>query len=169
VSHGLITHYFGTYAGLIEAVLERRIQLLRETMLARLREAGALARPTELLATLFRALSDPVHLRLTRWMLASERPSAVETFALRDRGLQQIAQQIATAIEAKPGREVTEKIELALLVGVASAYGYAIGKYALAAALGRQVSTELDGEVQRTLAAMLEGYLRGELGTRPQP
>src|SRR6185503_18656066 len=45
VSHALITHYFGTYAGLIEAALERRLRTLRETTLNRLREAGALSRP----------------------------------------------------------------------------------------------------------------------------
>src|SRR4051812_7769023 len=48
VSHALITHYFGTYAGLIEAAHERRLRALRETMLIRLRVAGALHRPGEL-------------------------------------------------------------------------------------------------------------------------
>src|SRR5512146_3346240 len=41
-SHALITHYFGTYAGLVEAVLQRRLQRLREQMAARLVEAGAM-------------------------------------------------------------------------------------------------------------------------------
>src|SRR5215475_6575349 len=58
VSHALITHYFGTYAGLLEAALERRIRALRETMLSRLRVAGALHRPGELLGLLFQALED---------------------------------------------------------------------------------------------------------------
>src|SRR4051812_9604337 len=30
-SHALITHYFGTYGGLVEAVLQRRLLRLRET------------------------------------------------------------------------------------------------------------------------------------------
>ena len=66
VSHALITHYFGTYAGLIEAALERRLRALREAALSRLREAGALSRPGELLGLMFDALEDPVHLRLMR-------------------------------------------------------------------------------------------------------
>jgi AcrR family transcriptional regulator len=163
VSHALITHYFGTYAGLIEAVLERRIRALREGMLERLRAAGALSRPAELLSALFRALEDPVHLRLTRWALASERPSAVHGFALRDHGLQLVAHQVASGIDARPSRELIGKIELALLAVVAAAYGYALGKYALVGALGRQASGELDAEVHRTLAAMLEAHLRTEL------
>src|SRR3954465_1206495 len=68
VSHALITHYFGTYAGLIEAALERKVRVLRETMLARLREAGAVSRPAELIGILMSALEDPVHLRLMRWL-----------------------------------------------------------------------------------------------------
>jgi TetR/AcrR family transcriptional regulator, repressor for neighboring sulfatase len=164
VSHALITHYFGTYANLIEAVLERRIRALREAMLARLREAGALARPGELLAALFRGLEDPVHLRLTRWMLASERPSAAHAFALRDHGLQLVAHQVASVLEPRATPDQLETIELALLAAVSAAYGYAIGKYALAGALGRQPGVELDRVVQQTLAEMVEAHLRHQLG-----
>ncbi len=170
VSHALITHYFGTYAGMIEAVLERRIRALRERMLARLREAGALSRPGEMLATLFSALEDPVHLRLTKWMLASERPSAAHAFALRDHGLQLVAHQVAAALDPRATAEQIRKIEVALLVAVASAYGYAIGKYALAGALGRPVSVELDREVLETVGRMVEVHLRSELGLAlPRP
>lgn len=161
VSHALITHYFGTYAGLIEAALERRIRSVREGLLERLREAGALPAPGELIAILFRALEDPVHLRLTRWLLASERPSSAHAFAVRDHGLQLIAHQVASALAARPGRELIARVELALATAVAAAYGYAIGKHALAGALGREASRELDAEVQRTLGEMLHAHLRG--------
>src|SRR5689334_16797 len=53
-SHALITHYFGTYGGLVEEVLQRRLLRLREQMAARLVEAGAMERPDELLAIVFR-------------------------------------------------------------------------------------------------------------------
>lgn len=164
VSHALITHYFGTYAGLIEAALERRVRGLRESTLARLREAGALSRPNELLAALFRALADPVHLRLSKWMMASERPNAAQAFALRDQGLKLVAQQVAAAIQSRPDRETVAKIERALVVAVSAAYGYSMGRHAFAGALGRQASNELDREVQETLAAMLETHLRLALG-----
>src|SRR5437868_5365518 len=52
VSHALITHYFGTYVGLCEAVLQRRLVGVREIAASRLREAGVLSRPDELLAIL---------------------------------------------------------------------------------------------------------------------
>ncbi|HSK01837.1 MAG TPA: TetR family transcriptional regulator [Kofleriaceae bacterium] len=169
VSHALITHYFGTYAGLIEAALERRMRTIREALLGRLREAGALARPGELIALLFRALEDPVHLRLTRWLLASERPSAAHAFALRDHGLQLVAHQVASALAARPGPALIARVELALVTAVAAAYGYAIGKHALVGALGRQVSGELDAEIQRTLGEMLHAHLRGGPDTSGEP
>lgn len=164
VSHALITHYFGTYAGLIEATLERRLAALREVMLARLRVAGALARPDELIALLFSALEDPVHLRLMRWLLASERPAAIHAFGLQAHGLQIVAHQVATALSPAPSPELIAKVELSLLTAVSAAYGYALGKYALAGALGRQVGGALDAQVQQTLAAMVRAHIRAELG-----
>jgi len=164
VSHALITHYFGTYAGLIEATLERRLLALREVMLDRLRVAGALSRPDELIALLFQALEDPVHLRLMRWLLASERPAAIHAFGLQAHGLQLVAHQVAAALDPAPSPELIGKVELALLTAVSAAYGYALGKHALAGALGREASGALDAQVQQTMAAMVRSHIRAELG-----
>src|SRR5512143_1723913 len=101
-SHALITHYFGTYAGLVEAVLQRRLQRLRDATAERLREAGVLSRVEELLAILFRTLDDPVHVRLMKWVMASGRQESLQVFALQDKGLQMIAHQVAHAVIAKP-------------------------------------------------------------------
>lgn len=160
VSHALITHYFGTYANMIEAALERRVRVLRGRILEQLKVEGALARPTELIAMLFSALEDPVHLRLTRWLLASERPSSAHAFALRDRGLMLIAHQVAHAMDPQPSRQTVERVELALVTAVAAAYGYAMGKYALVGAIGREANVELDRHIQQTLSDMLQAYLR---------
>lgn len=172
VSHALITHYFGTYSNMVEAVLERRVRALRTTILDRLRagagdgplgdaQPSSLARPGELLALLFEALQDPVHLRLTRWLFASERPASAYAFALREQGLVLVAHQVATAIDPSPSRQFVERCLVALMTAVAAAYGYSMGKYALAGAAGKEVSNDLDAHVQRTLAEMLQAYLRG--------
>jgi TetR/AcrR family transcriptional regulator, repressor for neighboring sulfatase len=165
VSHALITHYFGTYAGLIEAALERRQRALRALTLARLREAGALGRPSELLGILFTALQHPVHLRLTRWLLASERPAAAHAFWIQEHGLQLVANQVALALDPAASRALIAKIEVILLTAVSAAYGYALGKHALIDALGREPSSELDEQVLDTLAAMVQAQIRAELGT----
>lgn len=165
VSHALVTHYFGTYAGLVEATLERRIRALRVSVLERMREGGALDRPVELLGMLFRALEDPVHVRLTRWMMASERPSSIHALGLHDQGLREVARQVIVqhTWTGEPPQALRDEVELALVVAVSSAYGYAMMKGALAGALGRAPSVALDEAVQATLGAMLEAHLRGKL------
>lgn len=160
VSHALITHYFGTYGGLIEATLERRVRALRAGILARLGERAALAQPTTLLSVLFDALADPVHLHLMRWLFLSERPAAVRALALNDQGLQLVSREIGKAL----GSEDYKAIEDALMTAVAAAYGYAMGKYALASALGRPADAALDATIRETLAHMLQAHLREVLG-----
>ncbi|MCX5746272.1 MAG: TetR/AcrR family transcriptional regulator [Proteobacteria bacterium] len=163
VSHALITHYFGTYAGLIEAALERKIHALRAEMLVRLRESNALERPLELLGIMFSALEDPVHLRLMRWLLASERPSSLHAIGLQEQGFKEICRQIILSVTPTPTPELTETIELALLTGVSAAYGYSLMKVPLAGALGRAPGVALDEAIKRTLAGMLETYLHAKL------
>ena len=164
VSHALVTHYFGTYDGLVRATLERRVKALRARVLSRLRETGAVDRPRELLDLLFDALDDPVHLRLLKWLVAGERVADAQAFALGDHGLQTIAYEVAAELVGAPlSSKLVDTIELALLVAVSAAFGYATSKYALANALGRSVSRDLDLEVRRTLAAMVQAHMRAEL------
>ncbi len=167
VSHALITHYFGTYVGLCESVLQRRLVGVRETAAARLQEAGVLSRPDELLAILFRTLEDPVHLRLMKWLMANEKEdSAMNAFALQQQGIQAIATQVAQAVSPQPSRHLVDTLSLALVTAVAAAIGYSVSKYALAGAIGREPSPELDAGVRGTLASMLQAYLRETIGLR---
>ena len=163
VSHALITHYFGTYAGLVEATLERRIRALRERMMARLREAGALARPAELLGMLFDQLEDPVHLRLMKWMVANERPG-VHLLALQEHGVQLIARQVAEALVPDPPPTMIATLELTLATAVSAAFGWALSKYAISGAIGRPVSPALSDEMRTTLAGMVRAYLHEAIG-----
>jgi len=166
VSHALIVHYFGGYSGLVEASFERKVRALRERILARVQTTKAPLLPGELLEMLFRALEDPVFLRLTRWMFASERPAAAN-LAMREQGLQLIARQLAHTLETRPTQELVTELELILLCAVSAAYGYAMGKYALASALGRQVSAELDEQMRQALTQMIQARLRTVLVATP--
>ncbi|NVB81323.1 MAG: TetR/AcrR family transcriptional regulator [Kofleriaceae bacterium] len=167
VSHALITHYFGTYVGLCESVLQRRLMAVREIATARLREAGVLSRPDELLAILFRTLEDPVHLRLMKWLMANEKEeSAMNAFALQEQGIQAIAMQVAGALTPQPSKPLVDTLSLALVTAVAAAIGYSLTKHALAGAIGREPSPELDAGVRGTLAGMLQAYLRETIGLR---
>jgi AcrR family transcriptional regulator len=167
VSHALVTHYFGTYVGLCEAVLQRRLVAVRQIAAARLQEAGVLSRPDELLAILFRTLEDPVHLRLMKWLMANEKEeSAMNAFALQEQGIRAIAMQVAGAISPQPPAHLVDTLALALVTATAAAIGYAVTKHSLAGAIGREPSPELDAGVRGTLAAMLQAYLRETIGLR---
>src|SRR5260221_185162 len=72
VSHGLVSHYFGTYVELVDEVLARRTRRLREKALGRLAEPVTLVDAEGLLETLFAALEDPLYVRLSLWALAAE-------------------------------------------------------------------------------------------------
>jgi AcrR family transcriptional regulator len=169
VSHALITHYFGTYAGLIETVLQHRLERLRETMVAKLRDASALSRPEELLDVLFHTLDDPVHLRLMKWMVATERVTAMHAFALQQQGLTVVAHEVAHAVTPAPSKKLVETITLALLTAVAAALGYSLAKQPLSGALGKEPSSAIDAQVRKTLAGMLESYLRDALAAEHRP
>ena len=168
-SHALITHYFGTYGGLVEEVLQRRLLRLREQMAARLLESGAMERPDELLAIVFRTLDDPVHLRLMKWVIASDRQESMHVFALQHQGVTLIAHQVAAtiapaSITGDARKALVEKLELALVTALAAAMGYAFAKPALAATVGRPPDQALTDGVRKTLAAMLQAYMHETIG-----
>ena len=159
VSHALVTHYFGTYDNLVEAVFERRTRDLRTRVLDRL-AVGGVTQAAQLIDLLFTTFEDPVHLRLMKWLIASERNNVEGALALRHRGLGFVAEQVASALDPKPTAEFRREVELALVTTVAAAFGYAATKVSLASSIGQPVSTELDRGVRQTLTAMLQAYLR---------
>jgi AcrR family transcriptional regulator len=161
-SHALITHYFGTYRGLVEATLQRRVRAVRARVLERLGGEAVLGRADELLAMLFESLADPVHLRLLRWLLAGERGD-VTALGLEDRGLRVVAARIADVLVAPASAKQVQRIELMLLAVVAAAFGWALGKPLLANALGREASPELDDALRHTLAEMAQLFLAKDL------
>jgi TetR/AcrR family transcriptional regulator, repressor for neighboring sulfatase len=162
VSHALVTHYFGSFGSLVDAVLEARVVSLRQAMLARMADAGSLDRPGELLAALFDALNDPVHKRLWLWTLATERDAAADFFPLRQQGMRLVAERLAAAIAEDAGiapATIFAEVERTLIAVVSAAYGYTAGKTALIGSLGKTPSRELDRGVQESLGQMMRHHL----------
>jgi AcrR family transcriptional regulator len=158
-SHGLITHYFGTYDALVAAALERRTTALRERILVALEAPGILARPDELVDLLFTAYEDPVHLRLMKYLIAGERIGTTHALALQHKGISQVADRVADAIRPDSTAAQRDAIAMSLMIAVAAAFGYAAARHALAGALGKPATAELDRETRRTLAQMVRHYI----------
>lgn len=159
VSHALVTHYFGTYAGLVEATLERHFERLRavvlEDILAAVAEGGdAAAMLAAQRRTVARAAREPGLLRLAAWALMSGRVDQEDFFAHRVKGLK----LLADALESR-ARAPREDLEFALFASFALTVVWTLGKRAIAGALGRRATKELDEDFERRTAAMIEATL----------
>ncbi len=156
VSHALVSHYFGTYVGVVDAVLERRRAAVRARMMERIAKAD-LVDPDELLDALFEALSDRTFVRLSLWALAAERPSASETFPLHSQGMRLVAEAIVERLGDRRA-ETRKRIEQALVVAGSAALGYVVARGGWMAALGREPSAAFDRSVRRALGEMLRTF-----------
>jgi len=158
-SHGLITHYFGTYDGLVAAALERRTTALRERIFVALQDPAVIARPEDLVDMLFTAFEDPVHLRLMKYLIAGERPGMSHAFALQHKGIALVAARVAEALQPGATAALRDTVATAILIAVAAAFGYAATRHSLAGAIGKPVSRELDRNVRTSLAEMVRAYI----------
>jgi AcrR family transcriptional regulator len=171
VSHALVSHYFGTYAELIEAVLARRLRRLREPALARLRDPDKAIGARELLDGFFAMLDDRLYLRLLLWAVAAERPSGRASFPFREQGLRLVAEALTARVHRDrpdlPEGPLRERVELALVVAGAAAYGFSLGRDGWMATLGRSPTPAFDEAFRTALAEVLEVYVRGSRRSLP--
>lgn len=156
VSHALVSHYFGTYVGVVDAVLERRRAAVRARLMARIAEAEDLD-PDELLEALFEALSDRTFVRLSLWALAAERPSAEGGFPLPVQGMRLVADSIAERLGDRRA-ETRRRIEHAAVLAGSAALGYVVAREGWMSALGRAPSAAFDRSVRLALGEMLRGF-----------
>lgn len=165
VSHGLVTHYFGTYDALVAAALERRIARLRDTVVGIVAEAaarGALGE-LDLFAEHRRALRaaarEPATARLAVWAVMSGHADEADFFPARMKGLKILVDAVVARGDFPAASR--EDVEFALATQSAMVIVWSFGKNALAGALGKTPSSELDADFERRLDAMIAGYLGG--------
>lgn len=163
VSHALVTHYFGTYAKLVEATLERRFERMRASLVAEIVSVIASADTSAMLAayrkTVASTAADPLTIRLATWAMLSGRSGEQDFFSHRVQGLR----LLADALEARSGAP-REDLEFALVASLGITVVWALGKKPLAGALGKKASAELDAQIEAKTKAMIEGYLRRARG-----
>lgn len=160
VSHALVTHYFKTYGGLVEATLERRFERLRASLVRQLFEVlDAKATASELLAAyraaIARDAADPVTVRLATWAMISGRTTQEDFFSHRVQGLR----LLADALQARTDLP-REELEFALVASFALSVVWTVGGHALTGALGKKKAKDTDAAFEERVAAMIEGYLR---------
>lgn len=164
VSHGLITHYFKTYEGLVEAVFARRAERVAGAVVARLEQAAGAPAALELVTLLLAAVSEPAHLRLVAWAALSGRSQSIDFLPGRQRGLRLVADAVFRAAKARAEAKGTpapssEDVDYAIVLALCATYGYGLGKTPFLRALGRKVESSTDEAVMRRLSEMLQSLL----------
>jgi AcrR family transcriptional regulator len=164
VSHGLITHYFKTYEGLVEAVFARRTERLAQTVVGTFRRTEGQPDVTALVQLLLALVSEPMHLRLVAWATLSGRAQSVDYLPGRAKALRAIADATRQAAEREAERlgvavGSQEQIDYAIILTLGAAYGYGLGKVPFFNALNRTPDSTTDTKVMECLVSMLRSVL----------
>ena len=163
VSHGLITHYFGTYDALVEAVFARRTQGVAAEVARRFMAAAPTDTPSDLLRVVLQTASDPIQLRLVGWAIFSGRFEASDFFAVQQQGLRRVAEAIHAASERRAAADGTEPlkredVDAGLLVVLGSIYAFGFGRKPFLAALGWPIEQASDDRFREQLLAMVDAF-----------
>ena len=159
VTHGLVTHYFGTYVGLVREVFVRRNRLAAAKVLEQItaaRESGDFA---ALQRFAVEYVSDEHRARLFLWLRLHDtgRPRATGEGGGLLRALVDVLAQELPALTRgaglpPPGRDT---LELLVLLTLAAGHGYAIGKDAWLRGLGLTPGPEIDAAFHQLLLEAL--------------
>lgn len=163
VSHGLVTHYFGTYENLVEEALVEHLQSQRLEGLELIRAAGT--EPEAWLAIAFEQFAHPLTVRLLVWALLTGRLEQEDFVVFRTRGLAATVDVLESYVNAstssRGGAAIDrDALERSVMIGICAAIGYTLGRKPLWGSLGRRASAQRDDEFQKQLAAMLLSALR---------
>lgn len=151
VSHALVSHYFGTYEGLVGAALESHARTRREQLMSRIGSAGDDG-PYAWIEHAFAGISDPSYGRLAAWAMLTGRLGESGYFPRRDQGLRQVTDVLEAYLRSRHDSEATrDEIELVVLLVISSAFGYSMGGKHFWEALGREPTPERDAWFRRRL------------------
>jgi AcrR family transcriptional regulator len=160
VSHGLVTHYFGTYAALVRAVLQRENERQRDRVRERMRADQDVPYADGMTRVLFDTLANERYVRLFAWssLHAQEAGTSSE-------GLSELVDAMAAGIRSVlPASSMPDRarIEAVVLLGLSAAYGYALGKRSWLAGLGHDpADPSHDTAFRAALSTAMAAYLTG--------
>lgn len=155
VSHGLVTHYFSTYDGLIAAAIERRLSRAQETAFARLAQLSFAPGEIPLVGVLTDLLADRTLTRLVAWSFLTGRDSAVMP---REAQLGRLVDLMQARLAAIGMTIPRARLELSILISITSVIGWSIAGPALERGMGR-AEARSPAELRDGLQQMLRAYL----------
>ena len=157
VSHGLITHYFGRYEALVEAVLEEAAINTQTHIVERLSDPNDHSLE-ELLNIFFDVMSSPIHGRLVAWAILSGRAQKKDFVMRRFEGPRRVADVVELRLRRRhptadiDREEIDQVIGMVFLLGLSMSFGQDI----LWQSLGKEASSERRSDFGRWLANLIE-------------
>jgi TetR/AcrR family transcriptional regulator, repressor for neighboring sulfatase len=130
VSHALITHYFKTYEGLVEAIFECVIAEVWKLALAAQDLGAQRPTPAQTLRAILSFMTQPIHQRLATW--AFLRDGGRSFHASRAEWLRQQTGMLQALLDLPKGKESDGLV----LFCIASLYGYSVGGHGIGSGLG---------------------------------
>ena len=161
VSHGLITHYFGTFDGLVEATMAEHIRVVRQRLLDQLASGDTTLSAGRFIDAFFEVIEDPLYGRLAAWAILSGRFQSKDFFPRKEQGPARVVDAVHLWLASRGMEGVDrEDIELALILVLTAGLGYGMGKSVLWASLGRRASKARDARFRALLAEFVDSRLR---------
>jgi AcrR family transcriptional regulator len=161
VTHGLVTHYFGTYRALVQAVLRRENERQRERVRDRMRADNGVPYAEGMTKVLFDTLTDARYVRLWTWSQLHADDLGTSSSA----NLAELVDAIEHGIRdvlPEPRRPDRPRIEAVVLLALSGAYGYALGRRSWLAGLGHDPDDPGHDESFRTaLSSAVAAHLTG--------
>lgn len=160
VTHGLVTHYFGTYQNLVGAVLHRASERQRERIREHMRAEDGIPYADRVIPELFRALADERYVRLWAWGMLH--PDASQAGSAGLAGFVDAFEHGVGLALTGANRPDRARIEQVVLLGLSAAYGYALGKRSWLTGLGHDPADPRGDEAfADTLAMVVAAHLDG--------
>jgi len=151
VTHGLVTHYFGTFANLVREVFARRNRLAAAAVLEQLVALREHHDPGVLVRLAIDFVTDEVRARLFLWLRFNDPGGGAGQGANLLRVLiDAIERELPRLLGDRPPPS-RETIEDVVLLTLAAGHGYAIGKRPWLRGLGRDDEAAADEAFRRTL------------------
>ncbi|MEV4423765.1 TetR/AcrR family transcriptional regulator [Streptomyces sp. NPDC049602] len=163
VTHGLVTHYFGTYRALVRAVLQRENERKRELVRERMRADGSVPYADGMTQVLFEILADERYVRLWTWsqLHGWDDETAPDSPTNLSRLVDVIEEGVRSVLPPPEGPD-RARIEMLVLLTMSGAYGYVLGRRYWLADLGHDPAEPgHDVAYRRALSSVLIAYLGG--------
>lgn len=154
VSHALVTHYFGRFELIVDAVLERVLQRVRDSVAASLVSAVDTNDPSAVMDALFEGFRERSSIRMLAWSFVSGRFSGEGSLPDRVRGLKAIADVIEPHVKAS-----REDIEWVIVTAVTASIGFSMAGESYVRSLGHRPSAARETRFKAFLGDLLRERL----------